>query len=83
MKKSKRCSRIYRMKIWRNYTAARHDPVKVNAAYAGGNTAQGTTDSHSRTKRSRGFGLGTGAAEGRNVAHNHLDMTEAGIKNFP
>lgn len=51
-----------------------HDPVKVYAAY------------HAATERKdqptvilahgvKGFGLGSNTAEGRNIAHNHLDMT--------
>ena len=58
-----------------------HDPVKVYAAYkaATEHTGQPTVILAQGIK---GYGLGVGGAEGRNVAHNHLDMTEEELKVF-
>ncbi len=58
-----------------------HDPIKVYAAYhaAVNHKGQPTVILCQGVK---GFGLGTHTAEGRNVAHNHLDMTEAELKAF-
>jgi pyruvate dehydrogenase E1 component len=58
-----------------------HDPVKVNAAYAAATQHKGQP-TVILAQTVKGFGLGTGSAEGRNVAHNHLDMTEAETKTF-
>lgn len=58
-----------------------HDPLKVYAAYAKAVQscekpvvilAQGV----------KGYGLGISYGEGRNVAHNQLEMSEAGLKAF-
>jgi len=51
-----------------------HDPIKVFAAYAAAvkHKDQPTVILAQTVK---GYGLGTAAAEGRNIAHNHLDMT--------
>ncbi len=58
-----------------------HDPIKIHAAYdvAVKHKNQPTVILVQSVK---GYGLGTAAAEGRNVAHNHLDMTEAEAKTF-
>jgi pyruvate dehydrogenase E1 component len=58
-----------------------HDPIKINAAYdrAVKHKNQPTVILAQSIK---GYGLGTEGAEGRNVAHNHLDMTEAELKAF-
>ncbi|HEX4044628.1 MAG TPA: pyruvate dehydrogenase (acetyl-transferring), homodimeric type [Gammaproteobacteria bacterium] len=51
-----------------------HDPVKVYAAYhAAARSSQPTVILAQGVK---GYGLGTGTAEGRNIAHNHLELTE-------
>jgi pyruvate dehydrogenase E1 component len=58
-----------------------HDPVKVYAAYARAvkQTGQPTAILVQTVK---GYGLGTTGAEGRNIAHNQLEMTEAELKTF-
>jgi pyruvate dehydrogenase E1 component len=58
-----------------------HDPVKIYAAYAAAvkHTGQPTAILVQSVK---GYGLGTTGAEGRNVAHNQLEMTEAELKLF-
>jgi pyruvate dehydrogenase E1 component len=58
-----------------------HDPIKINAAYdrAVKHKDQPTVILAQSIK---GYGLGIDGAEGRNVAHNHLDMTEAELKAF-
>jgi pyruvate dehydrogenase E1 component len=58
-----------------------HDPIKVNAAYASAVQHKGQP-TVILAQTIKGFGLGTSSAEGRNVAHNHLDMTEAELKTF-
>lgn len=58
-----------------------HDPIKVNAAYAKAVEHKGQP-TVILAQTVKGFGLGTTSAEGRNVAHNHLDMTEAELKTF-
>jgi pyruvate dehydrogenase E1 component len=58
-----------------------HDPVKVNAAYAAATRHKGQP-TVILAQTVKGFGLGTGSAEGRNVAHNHLDMNETELKTF-
>lgn len=57
------------------------DPLKVHAAYAAAmqHKNQPTVVLAMGVK---GFGLGTTTAEGRNVAHNQLEMTEAELKTF-
>jgi pyruvate dehydrogenase E1 component len=58
-----------------------HDPLKVNAAYAAAlqHKDQPTVILAQTVK---GYGLGTAGAEGRNVAHNHLDMTLEELQAF-
>jgi pyruvate dehydrogenase E1 component len=58
-----------------------HDRVKVNAAYdaAVKHKNQPTVILLQTVK---GYGLGKAGAEGRNVAHNHLDMTDDELKAF-
>lgn len=57
-----------------------HDPVKVYAAYKAATEHQGQP-TVILTQGVKGFGLGV-TAEGRNIAHNHLDMTEDELKAF-
>ena len=58
-----------------------HDPIKVNAAYAAAmNHKNQPTVILAQTVK--GYGLGTTGAEGRNVAHNHLDMTPEELAAF-
>ena len=58
-----------------------HDPVKIYAAYkaASEHIGQPTVI---LTQGVKGFGLGTEHTEGRNIAHNQLDMSEAELKTF-
>lgn len=58
-----------------------HDPVKVYAAYEAAikHKDQPTVILAHGVK---GYGLGTSGAEGRNVAHNALDMSEDELKAF-
>lgn len=58
-----------------------HDPIKVFAAYdaARKHKNQPTAILFQSVK---GYALGTTGAEGRNVAHNQLEMTEAELKAF-
>lgn len=58
-----------------------HDPIKVYAAYeaAAKHKGQPTVILAQTVK---GYGLGTTGAEGRNVAHNQLEMTETELKAF-
>jgi pyruvate dehydrogenase E1 component len=58
-----------------------HDPLKVNAAYAAA-VKHKNQPTVILAQTVKGFGLGVSSAEGRNVAHNHLDMTEAELKTF-
>lgn len=58
-----------------------HDPVKINAAYAVA-TQHKNQPTVILFQGVKGFGLGTVSAEGRNVAHNHLEMSEAELKTF-
>jgi pyruvate dehydrogenase E1 component len=53
-----------------------HDPVKVYAAYATAVAHRGQP-TVILAQTIKGYGLGVGSAEGRNVAHNHLSLTEA------
>jgi pyruvate dehydrogenase E1 component len=58
-----------------------HDPVKIYAAYAAAMKHRGQpTVILAHTVK--GYGLGTSNAEGRNVAHNQLEMTHEEIKAF-
>ncbi|MBX3709043.1 MAG: pyruvate dehydrogenase (acetyl-transferring), homodimeric type [Gammaproteobacteria bacterium] len=58
-----------------------HDAVKIYAAYSAAvqHTGQPTVI---LTQGVKGYGLGTTTTEGRNVAHNSLDMSEAELKAF-
>lgn len=58
-----------------------HDPIKIYAAYKAASEHRGQP-SVILTQGVKGYGLGTTTAEGRNVAHNHLDMTEDELKIF-
>lgn len=58
-----------------------HDPIKVYAAYDAASKHKGAP-TVILAQGVKGFGLGAGTAEGRNIAHNHLDMTEAELKAF-
>ncbi len=64
-----------------NLTRGGHDPVKIYAAYHSAiqQTRQPTVILAQGIK---GYGLGTHGAEGRNIAHNHLDMKEDELKTF-
>lgn len=58
-----------------------HDPIKVYAAYKAASEHQ-----HQPVvllmQGVKGYGLGSVTAEGRNVAHNHLEMTDDELKTF-
>lgn len=56
-------------------TRGAHDPLKVYAAYVAAmkHTGQPTAILFQGVK---GYGLGTRGAEGRNIAHNQLDMSQ-------
>lgn len=58
-----------------------HDPVKINAAYAAA-VVHKNQPTVILAQSIKGYGLGVSGAEGRNVAHNHLDMTDAELKAF-
>jgi pyruvate dehydrogenase E1 component len=58
-----------------------HDPLKVNAAYAAA-VQHKNQPTVILAQTVKGFGLGVSSAEGRNVAHNHLDMTAEELKTF-
>jgi len=58
-----------------------HDPVKVFAAYAAAAKHKGQPTAI-LAQGVKGYGLGVTGAEGRNVAHNQLEMTEAELKTF-
>jgi pyruvate dehydrogenase E1 component len=58
-----------------------HDPIKIYAAYKAACEHKGQP-TVILTQGVKGYGLGTTSAEGRNVAHNHLDMSEDELKAF-
>ncbi|OGT46812.1 MAG: pyruvate dehydrogenase (acetyl-transferring), homodimeric type [Gammaproteobacteria bacterium RIFCSPHIGHO2_12_FULL_41_20] len=58
-----------------------HDPVKVYAAYTAASQYRGQP-TVILAQGVKGYGLGTKSAEGRNVAHNLLDMTPEDLKIF-
>ena len=58
-----------------------HDPVKVYAAYKAA-VEHKDQPTVILTQGVKGYGLGTTGAEGRNIAHNQLDMTEEELKAF-
>jgi pyruvate dehydrogenase E1 component len=58
-----------------------HDPVKIYSAYSAA-VQHKDQPTVILTLGVKGFGLGTTTAEGRNVAHNHLELTEEELKAF-
>jgi pyruvate dehydrogenase E1 component len=58
-----------------------HDPVKIYAAYQAAVAHKGQP-TVILAQGVKGYGLGTQNAEGRNVAHNHLEMTPEELKDF-
>jgi pyruvate dehydrogenase E1 component len=58
-----------------------HDPVKVYAAYAAATQHRGQP-TVILLQTIKGYGLGTTNAEGRNIAHNQLEMTKEELKAF-
>ncbi len=58
-----------------------HDPIKVYAAYDAAVKHKGQPTAI-LAQGVKGYGLGTKNAEGRNVAHNQLDMSEEELKAF-
>jgi pyruvate dehydrogenase E1 component len=58
-----------------------HDSIKINAAYAAA-VKHKNQPTVILAQSVKGYGLGTSGAEGRNIAHNQLDMTEAELKAF-
>lgn len=62
-------------------TRGAHDPIKVYAAYHAA-IAHKNQPTVILTQGVKGYGLGKGTAEGRNVAHNHLELTDAELKSF-
>lgn len=63
------------------FSRGAHDRVKIHAAYveAMKQTGQPTVILAQGVK---GYGLGRGGAEGRNIAHNQLEMTEDELRVF-
>jgi len=58
-----------------------HDPIKVYAAYALAAKHQGQP-TVILSQGIKGYGLGVNHAEGRNIAHNALEMTAEELKGF-
>jgi pyruvate dehydrogenase E1 component len=58
-----------------------HDPIKIYTAYHAAMKHKGQPTAI-LFQGVKGFGLGTAGAEGRNVAHNQLEMTEEELKTF-
>lgn len=58
-----------------------HDPIKVYTAYAAA-VAHQDQPTVILTQSVKGYGLGKANAEGRNIAHNSLDMSDAELKDF-
>jgi pyruvate dehydrogenase E1 component len=58
-----------------------HDPIKIYAAYHAATHHQ-HQPTVILTHGVKGYGLGTKNAEGRNIAHNQLDMTEEELRAF-
>lgn len=58
-----------------------HDPVKVYAAYKAAAAHKGNP-TVILAQGVKGYGLGTGGAESRNIAHNQIDMTLDELKAF-
>jgi len=64
-----------------NLKRGAHDPLKVYAAYAAATKHKGQP-TVILAQGVKGYGLGTTSAEGKNVAHNHLEMTDEELKAF-
>lgn len=58
-----------------------HDPIKIYAAYAAAVAHKGAP-TVILAQGVKGYGLGASSAEGRNIAHNHLDMTREELAVF-
>lgn len=58
-----------------------HDPVKIYAAYKAAVEHKGQP-TVILAQGVKGYGLGTGTTEGRNIAHNQLDMTQEELEAF-
>lgn len=58
-----------------------HDPVKIYAAYDAAVKHKGQPTAILALSV-KGYGLGIGNAEGRNIAHNQLEMDEKELKTF-
>ncbi len=58
-----------------------HDPIKIYAAYSAAIEHKGQP-TVILAQGVKGYGLGTTTAEGRNVAHNALEMTDDELKAF-
>lgn len=58
-----------------------HDHVKIYAAYAKAAQSKGQP-TVILAQGVKGYGLGTAYGEGRNVAHNQLEMSDEGLKTF-
>ena len=58
-----------------------HDPIKIYAAYAAA-TQHKNQPSVILAMGVKGYGLGTTTTEGRNVAHNQLELTDDELKAF-
>ncbi|MCE3237347.1 MAG: aceE [Gammaproteobacteria bacterium] len=58
-----------------------HDAIKIYAAYTAAVKHKGQP-TVILIQSVKGYGLGTAGAEGRNIAHNQLEMTEAELKLF-
>ena len=58
-----------------------HDAKKIYAAYAQASQHKGQPTAI-LVQTVKGYGLGTSIGEGRNIAHNHLDMAEPELRLF-
>lgn len=58
-----------------------HDPLKIFTAYAAATKHKGQPTAV-LFQAVKGYGLGTKGAEGRNIAHNQLEMSEEELKAF-
>lgn len=58
-----------------------HDPVKIYAAYKAATEHKGQP-TVVLTQGIKGYGLGTRTTEGRNVAHNQLELSDEELKAF-
>ncbi len=58
-----------------------HDPVKVYTAYAAASQHKGQP-TVILTQAVKGYGLGTKTTEGRNIAHNSLEMSDEELQTF-